>query len=84
MAKGSISKKDATIGQGGHEAQLPEFTWKKYGTNGQNVALNGKYNFASGTVFYALPNATAAVPSVELTSNTHVPVMGSCQTLSAP
>ena len=24
---------------------------------------NGKYNFASGTVFYALPNATATVPS---------------------
>lgn len=56
-------KKDATVGQGGHEAQLPEFTWKKYGTNGQSIALNGKYNFASGTVFYALPNATATVPS---------------------
>lgn len=56
-------KKEATVGQGGHEAQLPDFTWKKYGTSGQNIALNGKYNFASGTVFYAFPNATTAIPS---------------------
>ena len=56
-------KKEATIGQGGHEAQLPEFTWKQYGTNGQNITQNGKYNFASASVFYAMPNATTAVPS---------------------
>ena len=56
-------KKEATVGQGGHEAQLPDFTWKKYGTSGQNIALNGKYNFASGTVFYAFPNATTQIPA---------------------
>ena len=55
-------KKEATIGQGGHNAQVPSFTWKSYG-NGQSVALNGQYDFSSGTVFYGMPNATTAVPS---------------------
>lgn len=54
--------KAATIGQGGHEAQAAAFTWKSYG-NGQSVSLNGKYNFSSGTVFYAMPNATQTLPS---------------------
>lgn len=54
--------KAATIGQGGHEAQAAAFTWKSYG-NGQSISLNGKYNFSSGTVFYAMPNATQALPA---------------------
>lgn len=55
-------RKEATIGQGGHNAQVPSLTWKSYGT-GQSVGLNGKYDFSSGAVFYAMPNATTAVPS---------------------
>lgn len=54
--------KAATIGQGGHNAQAAAFTWKSY-DSGQSIALNGKYNFASGAVFYGMPNPTQAVPS---------------------
>lgn len=54
--------KAATIGQGGHSAQAAAFTWKSY-DSGQNIAMNGKYNFASGAIFYAMPNATQTLPS---------------------
>jgi len=54
--------KKATIGQGGHTAQASTFTWKSYGS-GQSIAAGGSYNFASGTVFYAMPNTIQTVPS---------------------
>lgn len=54
--------KTATIGQGGHSAQASAFTWKSYGT-GQSIAAGGSYNFASGTVFYGMPNSIQTVPS---------------------
>lgn len=54
--------KTATIGQGGHNAQASAFTWKSYGT-GQSIAMGGSYNFASGTIFYGMPNSIQTVPS---------------------
>ncbi len=54
--------KTATIGQGGHSAQASAFTWKSYGS-GQAIAAGGSYNFAAGTVFYAMPNPTRTLPS---------------------